>query len=147
MRSCPFCSLEPTRKWVENEHAIAFADAYPVTPGHTLIAPRKHVSSIFELTAQEQAELWSLVAKVRQRLLTGVNADGFNIGVNDGAAAGQTIEHAHVHVIPRRKGDVPDPRGGIRWIIDANANYWAEWCCRPRPPSRYGSYERAAAAR
>jgi diadenosine tetraphosphate (Ap4A) HIT family hydrolase len=100
--SCPFCSLDASRKWIEHEHAIAFADAYPVADGHTL------------------------VAQVRERLLVGLKPDGFNIGVNDGAAAGQTVEHAHVHIIPRRNGDVTDPRGGIRWIIDDKANYWSK---------------------
>jgi diadenosine tetraphosphate (Ap4A) HIT family hydrolase len=126
MQSCPFCSLEPSRKWLVNDHAIAFPDAYPVTDGHTLVISRKHVSSIYELTADEQAAVWSLVAEVRERLLIGLKPDGFNIGVNDGLAAGQTVEHAHVHVIPRRKGDVTDPRGGIRWIVDEKANYWAK---------------------
>jgi diadenosine tetraphosphate (Ap4A) HIT family hydrolase len=97
-----------------------------LTEGHTLVIPRKHVSSIYELTAEEQSAIWSLVAEVRERLLTGLKPDAFNIGLNDGLAAGQTVEHAHVHVIPRRKGDVPDPRGGIRWIIDDKANYWAK---------------------
>ena len=124
--TCPFCSLDPSRKWVENEHALAFPDAYPLADGHTLVIPRKHVSSIYELTAEEQSAIWSLVAEVRNRLLTGLKPDAFNIGLNDGLAAGQTVEHAHVHVIPRRKGDVPDPRGGIRWIIDDKANYWAK---------------------
>lgn len=116
--SCPFCSLDPGQKWIETEDAIAFADAYPVSDGHTLVIPRKHVSSIYELTAEAQLAVWSLVTEVRNRLLTGLKPDGFNIGVNDGVAAGQTVEHAHVHIIPRRKGDVADPRGGIRWIID-----------------------------
>jgi len=122
--SCPFCSLEPTRKWIENEHAIAFADAYPVTDGHTLVIPRLHVSSIYELNAEQQSAVWALVTEVRQRLLIGVKPDGFNIGVNDGLAAGQTVDHAHVHVIPRYTGDVPDPRRGIRWIISERAKYW-----------------------
>jgi diadenosine tetraphosphate (Ap4A) HIT family hydrolase len=126
MSSCPFCSLEPSRRWLQNEHAIAFPDAYPVTDGHTLVVPRKHAATIYELTADEQAAVWALVAEVRERLLTGLKPDGFNIGVNDGFAAGQTIEHAHVHVIPRRKGDVPDPRGGIRCIIHDKADYWAK---------------------
>ena len=78
------------------------------------MTPRKHVSSIYELTADEQSAVWSLVAEVRNRLLAGLKPDGFNIGVNDGFATGQTIEHAHVHVIARHTGDVPDPRGGIR---------------------------------
>ncbi len=121
---CPFCSLDSNRKWIENEHAIAFPDVYPVTDGHTLVIPRKHVTSIYELRGDERSAVWSLVAEVRQRLLTGLKPDAFNIGVNDGLAAGQTVEHAHVHVIPRWKGDVPDPRGGIRWIIDEKANYW-----------------------
>lgn len=124
--TCPFCSLDHGRQWIENEHAVAFADAYPVTGGHTLVIPRRHVASIYELTGEEQSAVWDLVAEVRQRLLTGLKPDGFNIGVNDGIDAGQTIEHAHVHVIPRRKGDVPDPRGGIRWIIEDKANYWTK---------------------
>jgi diadenosine tetraphosphate (Ap4A) HIT family hydrolase len=121
---CPFCSLDPGRMWIENEHTIAIPDAYPLTDGHMLVVPRKHVASIYELNGEEQAAVWALVAEVRDRLLTGLKPDAFNIGVNDGMAAGQTVEHAHVHVIPRRKGDVPDPRGGIRWIIDDKANYW-----------------------
>jgi diadenosine tetraphosphate (Ap4A) HIT family hydrolase len=124
--SCPFCSLDASRKWIEHEHAIAFADAYPVADGHTLVTPRKHVASIYELSADVQSAVWELVAQVRERLLVGLKPDGFNIGVNDGAAAGQTVEHAHVHIIPRRNGDVTDPRGGIRWIIDDKANYWSK---------------------
>jgi diadenosine tetraphosphate (Ap4A) HIT family hydrolase len=124
MPICPFCSLNPGRQWIENDHAIAFADQYPVTDGHTLVIPRVHVSSIYELTSEEQAAVWDLVAEVRDRLLTGLKPDGFNIGLNDGIDAGQTVEHAHVDVIPRKKGDVADPRGGIRWIIDDKANYW-----------------------
>jgi diadenosine tetraphosphate (Ap4A) HIT family hydrolase len=126
MPSCPFCSIDSARRWIETEHAIAFPDAYPVGDGHTLIIPRTHVSSIYQLSTREQAALWELVAEVRQRFLIDLKPDGFNIGVNDGLAAGQTVEHAHVHVIPRRNGDVPDPRGGIRWIIDNKANYWAK---------------------
>ena len=121
---CVFCSLDPSRKWIANEHALALPDAYPVTNGHTLVIPLKHVASIYELTADEQAAVWALVTEVRARMLTGLKPDGFNIGVNDGMAAGQTIEHAHVHIIPRRTGDVPDPRGGIRWIINEKGSYW-----------------------
>lgn len=124
--SCPFCSLDTSRKWIKNDDAIAFADAYPVADGHTLVTPRKHVGSIYELSADEQSAVWGLVAEVRERLLVGMKPDGFNIGVNDGLAAGQTVQHAHVHIIPRWKGDVADPRGGIRWIIDEKANYWSK---------------------
>ncbi len=120
---CLFCSLDPTRIWIEQEHALAVPDAYPVTDGHTLVIPRKHVASIYELSADQQQAVWQMVSEVRSRLLTGMKPDGFNIGVNDGLAAGQTVLHAHIHIIPRRAGDVPDPRGGIRWIIDDKANY------------------------
>ena len=118
---CPFCSFDPSHKWIENEHAIAFADAFAVADGHTLVIPRQHVASIYALPADQQSAVWNLIAQVRNRLLAELKPDGFNIGVNDGLAAGQTIEHAHVHIIPRRKGDVTDPRGGIRWIIEEKA--------------------------
>ena len=124
MSSCPFCYISPSRQCLENEHAIAFADAYPLTDGHALVVPRQHVSSIYQLSAAQQMALWDLVAEARCSILNKLRPDGFNIGVNDGLAAGQTVEHAHVHIIPRYTGDVPDPRGGIRWIISEHAKYW-----------------------
>jgi diadenosine tetraphosphate (Ap4A) HIT family hydrolase len=75
---------------------------------------------------EEQSALWAMVAEVREALLNQFLADGINIGVNDGLAAGQTVEHAHIHLIPRRQGDVPDPRGGVRNIIPSKARYWEE---------------------
>ena len=93
-------------------------------PGHTLVVPRRHVASIFELTEEEWGAVWSMVGVVRRELADEEVPDGFNIGVNDGTAAGQTIAHAHVHVIPRRTGDVEDPRGGVRWVIPAKVRYW-----------------------
>ena len=122
--ACPFCSIEPARVWLENEYAIALPDAYPVADGHTLVVPRKHVTTIYELTTREQNAIWDLVGRVRERLITTSKPDGFNIGLNDGVAAGQTVEHAHIHVIPRRRGDVTEPRGGIRWVIADKARYW-----------------------
>ena len=109
---------------LQNDDSIAVADRYPVAEGHTLVIPRKHVASVYDLTIQEQNAVWDLVRIVRERLLGELKPDGFNIGVNDGVAAGQTVPHAHVHVIPRRAGDVPDARGGIRWIIPYKAPYW-----------------------
>src|SRR5690348_7400816 len=100
MSSCSFCSIAPSRKCMENEHAIAFVDAYPLTDGHTLVIPRQHVSSIYQLNATEQRALWDLVAEARCSILNNLRPDGFNIGVNDGLATGQTVEHAHVHIIP-----------------------------------------------
>src|SRR6516225_4945174 len=99
---CRFCTVPPDRIWIATEHALAIADEFPVADGHTLVVPRKHVSTIYELAIPVQQAIWELVANVRQRLLTGLKPDGFNIGFNDGLAAGQTIQHAHVHVIPRR---------------------------------------------
>ena len=99
LSTCPFCSLPPDRLSIEAEHALAVPDAFPVTKGHTLVVPRKHVTSIYELKEPEQQGMWKLVAEVRERLLAGLKPDGFNIGFNDGLAGGQTVEHAHVHVI------------------------------------------------
>lgn len=123
---CAFCDLPSGSIVEQSEHALAFRDRYPVAPGHTLVIPRRHVQSPFDLDAEELASLWTLVARVRRRLAAEFAPDAFTVGVNDGAAAGQTIMHAHVHVIPRRTGDVADPRGGIRWVIPARAPYWNE---------------------
>jgi diadenosine tetraphosphate (Ap4A) HIT family hydrolase len=97
-----------------------------VADGHTLIVPRRHVGSVYGLSAVEQEAIWTLVARVREELLTRLAPDGFNIGLNDGLAAGQTVPHAHVHVIPRWNGDVPDPRGGVRWVVADKARYWKD---------------------
>lgn len=123
---CPFCHLEPSRILLGNDFAVAFKDAFPLSEGHALVLPKRHVVSLFDLSEEEQAALWKLVAVVRAKLRTLLRPDGFNIGVNDGAAAGQTVMHAHIHVVPRRWGDVADPRGGVRWIIPAKAAYWSK---------------------
>lgn len=130
MIACPFCELlgQPAndRFVASNRSAIALSDGYPVSEGHTLIVPNRHVRSVFELMGEEQADVWALVAEARDRLRSslGKQPEGFNIGPNDGEAAGQTVLHAHVHLIPRYSGDVPDPRGGIRWVLPRKANYW-----------------------
>jgi diadenosine tetraphosphate (Ap4A) HIT family hydrolase len=123
---CPFCHLENSRIVLQNDAAVALLDAFPVAEGHMLVVPRRHVASLFDVPDEEQAAIWRLVAEVRQKLAAELNPDGFTIGVNDGPAAGQTVLHAHVHVIPRRAGDVTDPRGGVRWVLPAKAPYWAE---------------------
>jgi len=121
---CPFCNLQKSRVILDNDHAIAIYDGYPVTPGHSLIIPKRHISSFFEATREEQTALLDLLAEVRERLLAEHNPDGFNIGINDGAAAGQTVMHLHIHLIPRYDGDMSDPRGGVRWIFPDKAAYW-----------------------
>ena len=123
---CPFCQLEVSRILHENEFALAIADAFPVAVGHTLVVPRRHVFSLFDLPEEEQAGLWRLVAAVRAKLMCELKPDGLNVGVNDGFAAGQTVMHAHAHLIPRRKGDIADARGGVRWILPGKAQYWGE---------------------
>jgi diadenosine tetraphosphate (Ap4A) HIT family hydrolase len=123
-RLCPFCDLPPDRIWLETPSTLAFLDAYPVTEGHTLVTPKRHVGSVFDLPPTELQELWTQVSKVRALLVEKFHPEAFNIGVNDGAAAGQTIPHAHIHIIPRHDGDSPDPRGGIRWVIPTKAKYW-----------------------
>lgn len=121
---CPFCDLPPDRILRSGRHARALRDAYPVTPGHTLVVPTRHVASLYDLPAAEQAALWELAGEVRAALAASHEPDGFNIGINDGEAAGQTVGHAHIHVIPRYGGDVADPRGGIRWVVPERAKYW-----------------------
>jgi len=121
---CPFCNADQSKLLLANEHATAFLDGFPVTPGHTLIVPRRHISSLFEATREEQAAFLDLLAETRGLLLAGRNPDGFNIGINDGVAAGQTVMHLHIHLIPRYAGDTEDPRGGVRWIMPVNAPYW-----------------------
>ena len=111
---------------MESELAVSFLDGFPVTQGHTLVIPKRHVASLFELPDEEQAAVWKLVAQVRASLAAELQPDGFNVGVNDGTASGQTVMHAHVHIIPRHTGDVADPRGGVRWIMPDKARYWDE---------------------
>ncbi|MBZ5618080.1 MAG: HIT family protein [Acidobacteriia bacterium] len=116
MVPCPFCSITPDRIWIETEHAIAFADSQPVADGHLIVAPRRHVSTIHALTIVEQKAIWDLVAQVREQLLTGLKPESLAIGFSDGLAPVQTDLHAHVHVVPRRAGDPPEPRDGIQWL-------------------------------
>jgi len=122
--SCPFCTFCASGFVLANDHAFAVYDGFPVTPGHSLIIPKRHISSFFEATKEEQAALLDLVTRMRELLVTQRAPDGFNIGVNDGAAAGQTVMHLHIHLIPRYLGDTEDPRGGVRWIMPVKAPYW-----------------------
>lgn len=119
---CPFCKASLVRH-SENEAAFAIQDSFPVSPRHMLVIPKLHVSSIFDLAENDLVLLWELVSQIRAELMND-GADATNIGVNDGSAAGQTISHAHIHVIPRYDGDVKDPRGGVRWVIPSKAAYW-----------------------
>lgn len=125
MTACPFCSLPAARIVDEVEHCFAIRDAFPVSEGHTLIISKRHVGSLFELGECEALDLFRLVARAKQTLDAEFRPAGFNVGINDGRAAGQTVPHLHVHLIPRYTGDVPDPRGGVRWIFPEKADYWS----------------------
>ena len=104
--------------------AVAIPDAFPVSPGHTLIVSRRHVAGWFELSEAEQAAVLALAGLVRARIAEARAPDGWNLGVNVGAAGGQTVGHVHLHLIPRYAGDRGDPRGGVRWILPDRAPYW-----------------------
>ncbi|MDA8100452.1 MAG: HIT family protein [Nitrospiraceae bacterium] len=126
MLSCPFCSLDPAKLIAGDALTMTVRDTLPVSPGHTLVLPRRHIASIFDATREEVSSLWDAVQAARRDLLKQFSPDGFNIGVNDGLASGQTILHLHIHLIPRYNGDMPDPRGGIRWIFPEKAKYWKD---------------------
>jgi diadenosine tetraphosphate (Ap4A) HIT family hydrolase len=123
---CPLCAAaDRTGCLALNEHAVAVFDAYPVSPGHALILSKRHVAHLFALSIDEQQSLWALLPAVKRVIESQNSPAGYNIGVNVGAAAGQTIGHVHVHVIPRYEGDADDPRGGVRWVLPARADYWS----------------------
>jgi len=121
---CPFCHPDLQRELiVESATAYAIFDKYPVSNGHALIIPKKHCSDYFELSFKEQSACWQVLNNVKKILIKKFNPDGFNIGVNIGNAAGQTIQHVHIHLIPRYNGDVKEPRGGVRGVIPDKQNY------------------------
>ena len=124
MSNCPFCSLAPERIIDSNAFGVTIRDGFPVSPGHTLVIPKKHIGSWFAISIEEQLGLLDLLARGKVVLEEELNPDGYNIGINDGSAAGQTVPHLHMHLIPRYKGDRGDPRGGVRWIIPEKAKYW-----------------------
>jgi diadenosine tetraphosphate (Ap4A) HIT family hydrolase len=121
---CPFCA--PQRERVFHEHALFLGlwDGYPVSPGHALLVPRRHVATWFDASEDERRALADGIETARAAILERHRPDGFNVGMNLGAAAGQTVAHLHLHVIPRYAGDVEDPRGGIRWVVPDRAVYW-----------------------
>ena len=121
---CPFCDVGPERIVLSDPLGVVIRDAFPIAPGHTLIVPRRHIASFFLATEQEQQSLLALLREAKVGLESAFAPDAWNIGINDGPAAGQTVPHLHIHLIPRYTNDVPDPRGGVRWVIPSKANYW-----------------------
>lgn len=121
MNSCPFCS--PVDPLLDHPLAFALADRYPAAPGHTLIVTRRHVADFFDTTPEEQQALLALLREAKRLLDARYAPQGYNIGINVGALAGQTVAHVHVHLIPRYAGDVADPRGGVRAVIPERQRY------------------------
>jgi diadenosine tetraphosphate (Ap4A) HIT family hydrolase len=122
---CPFCGTNVEERIIQSEGTvIAIRDGYPVTRLHTLILPKRHISDYFDFTAREREDADRLLRSLREAILKeDPSVTGFNVGVNCGLSAGQTIMHAHIHLIPRRDGDIPNPRGGVRGVIPDKMDY------------------------
>lgn len=121
--ACPFCEPDLRLAFFESDEVLGLWDRFPVSPGHALLVPRRHVASWFDATLDERQALLAATDVARARIEERHRPDGYNVGVNVGRAAGQTVPHLHVHVIPRYAGDVPDPTGGVRLVIPAKGNY------------------------
>jgi diadenosine tetraphosphate (Ap4A) HIT family hydrolase len=111
---------------LHNDLAVMIRDTSPVSDGHSLIIPRRHVSSFFDASVEERIALMALLDQTKIELDREFGPDDYNIGINDGPLAGQSIPHLHIHLIPRFKGDKADPRGGVRWTLPDKARYWQE---------------------
>ena len=121
---CPFCRLARRVEVIcETATCVAFYDGYPVSPGHALIIPKRHVASYFDLTNHEREAMNVMLQFVKQKIDERFHPDGYNIGINVNEAAGQSVFHVHMHLIPRYKGDVPNPKGGVRGVIPSKQSY------------------------
>ena len=125
MLHCIFCNLPKKRIIRESKYFIVTRDIYPISENHTLIISKRHIRFFEDLSLNERQELIELIFSIQQNLKKKFCYQDFNIGINDGENAGQTIPHFHLHIIPRIQGDVDDPKGGIRWVIPSKANYWS----------------------
>lgn len=123
---CPFCQPDATRVVFEGALVRVLRDGFPVSPGHSLIVPVRHVASFFELTPAEQAAMLDALRDARADIEATLHPAGYSLGLNEGRAAGQTVMHCHLHLIPRYAGDRPDPRGGVRWVLPEKAVYWTD---------------------
>ncbi len=115
--SCIFCNIDKDRIILENEDVFAIYDMFPVNKGHMLIIPKKHILNYFEADEQTKIQLWKLVDECKKMADKRFAPQGYNIGINCGEAAGQTVMHLHIHLIPRYSGDIENPRGGVRGVI------------------------------
>ncbi len=143
--SSPFTEISNSEWVASNELAFAIRDAYPVSDGHTLVIPHRVVATWFDASREEQTAIFELVETVKRQLDASHKPDGYNVGFNSGHAAGQTVDHLHIHVIPRYTGDVDDPRGGVRFVIPRYGNYKQAGFI-PRPTTEHEWANRAARA-
>ena len=125
LKACIFCEIATTDRVIDQtDHTFVIRDAFPVTEGHTLFIPKRHVADYFDLNPNEKSDIQELLQKHKAMIeVNDESVDGFNIGINVGATAGQTVFHVHVHLIPRRIGDVDNPKGGVRGVIPAKQKY------------------------
>ena len=127
MDNCPFCNIEKTtdksRIVYQDDTWIAIYDNYPVSEGHVLLIPKRHVETFFNLNMIELGSLGVTIGIIKMILDKKFHPDGYNIGTNCGEAAGQTVMHCHIHIIPRYKGDMENPRGGVRGVIPEKQKY------------------------
>ena len=122
--NCPFCTNESDRELIlESDTVFAIFDKFPVSKGHALIIPKRHCADYFDLSTEEQVNCFALLNQVQKLISAQFKPDGFNIGVNVNEAGGQTVPHVHIHLIPRYKGDVLNPEGGIRGVIPGKKEY------------------------
>ena len=121
--TCAFCNPLQQEKVLSNPLAYARWDKFPVSPGHLLIIPKRHVANYFDATNEEKADLWALVEQGKELVEKSYKPDGYNVGFNVGASAGQSIFHCHIHLIPRYKGDMENPKGGVRHVIPEKGKY------------------------
>ena len=122
MKDCVFCNnIEPII--TESEYWYAIYDKYPVSKGHTLLITKRHISSFFDLTSEETKQMYDIIKYIKSKLDIEYFPDGYNIGINCGKAAGQTIPHCHIHIIPRYNDDVENPTGGVRGVIPNKQKY------------------------
>lgn len=123
-KPCPFCTLDPARILAEDNLTVVYKDGFPVSPGHTVIIPKRHFPSLFDATREERLALLAALDQAKAILDERHQPDGYNIGINHGRAGGQSVPHLHIHLIPRYQGDKEDPRGGVRWVLPEKAKYW-----------------------
>jgi diadenosine tetraphosphate (Ap4A) HIT family hydrolase len=121
MPDCLFC--RPREPLLENDLVFARYDDFPVSPGHLLLIPRRHVANYFDLTEAEKQAMWQLLDAAKALLDREHRPGGYNVGINCGPVAGQSVPHVHLHLMPRYEGDVADPRGGVRGVIPARQKY------------------------